>query len=49
MIKQKIIRDKMRFSNLSNKHDDKRTVNNNYNSNTVVKQEFAVVEEVDDW
>ena len=47
MIKPKIIRDKMRFSNLSNNNDDKRTVNNNYNSNTVVKQDFAVVEQVD--
>ena len=27
--------------------DDKRTVNNNYNSNTVVKQDFAVVKQVD--
>ena len=26
---------------------DKRTVNNNYNSNTVVKQDFAVVKQVD--
>jgi hypothetical protein len=38
----------MRYSNLSNNnHDDKRTVNNNYNSNTVVKQDFAVVKQVD--
>jgi hypothetical protein len=45
MIKQKIIRDKMRFSNLSNNMIiNKRTVNNNYNLNTVVKQDFAVVE-----
>jgi hypothetical protein len=28
-------------------HDDKRILNNNYNSNTVVKQEFAVVKQVD--
>ena len=27
--------------------DDKQTVNNNYNSNTVVKQGFAVVKPVD--
>jgi hypothetical protein len=26
---------------------DKRAVNNNYNSNTVVKQDFAVVKQVD--
>jgi hypothetical protein len=35
----------MRYSNLSNNDDDKRTVNNN--SNTVVKQDFAVVKQVD--
>jgi hypothetical protein len=29
------------------KGDDKRTVNNNYNSNTVVKQDFAVAKQVD--
>jgi hypothetical protein len=32
----------MRYGNLS-----KRIVNNNYNSNTVVKQDFAVVKQVD--
>jgi hypothetical protein len=48
ILKQKIIRDKMRHSNLSNNMMiDKRTVNNNYNSNTVVKQDFAVVKQVD--
>jgi hypothetical protein len=38
----------MRYSNLSNNiWCSKRTVNNNYNSNTVVKQYFAVVKQVD--
>ena len=26
-----------------------RTLNNNYNSNTVVKQDFAVIKQVDGW
>ena len=30
------------------KGDDKRTVNNNYNSPTVVKQDFGVVNQVDE-
>ena len=49
MIKQKIIRGKMRYSNLSNNMmiSELWSVNNNYNSNTVVKQDFAVVKQVD--
>ena len=43
MIKQKHIRDKMRYSNLSN--NMMISVNNNYNSNTVIKQDFAVVKQ----
>jgi hypothetical protein len=46
MIKQKIIRDKMRYSNLSNNMVISE-LNNNYNPNTVVKLDFAVVKQVD--
>jgi hypothetical protein len=48
MIKQKNIRDKMRYSNLSNNMMiSDLAVNNNYNSITVVKLDFAVVKQVD--
>ena len=47
MIKQKIIRGKMRYSNLSNNiMISELWTTINYNSNTVVKQDFAVVKQV---
>ena len=42
MMKQKNIRDRMRYSNLSN--NMMQTVNNNYSSNTVVKQVLLYVD-----
>jgi hypothetical protein len=46
MIKQKKLETKW-DTIIWEKNDDKRTVNNNYNSNTVDKQEFAVAKQVD--